>query len=166
MVSENTASSTVAGALLQIVPRLSRLMDRELSRSGLPLSVRQVRVLQRVRDGEQIAAEIARDSSVGPAAMQGVLDGLVERGLVLRERSAVDRRKQLLRLTAEGEEALSTGTRVLTTALDALVADLSPEEHSRIIAALDLLGNAVDLHIARRRQQGTWYRERGTGDRV
>src|SRR6266581_3042457 len=128
MAVASTVTDSVADAVLRVVPRLARLMERELVRSGSTLSVRQLRVLQRLHDGEQIAAEIARHSSVGPAAMQGVLDGLVDRGLVLRQRSVSDRRKQLLQLTPEGEQAREAGNRVLVQALAVLVKDLKRSE--------------------------------------
>ena len=148
MPDASTATDSVADAVLRVIPRLSRFMERELVRTGSSLSVRQLRVLQRLHDGEQIAAEIARHSSVGPAAMQGVLDGLVDRGLVLRQRSATDRRKQLLQLTPEGEDALATGNRVVQEAVSALVRDLKKTEQAQIVEGLDRLQEALDRSAA------------------
>jgi DNA-binding MarR family transcriptional regulator len=148
MPDASAATDSVANAVLRVVPRLSRFMERELVRTGSSLSVRQLRVLQRLHDGEQIAAEIARHSSVGPAAMQGVLDGLVDRGLVLRQRSATDRRKQLLQLTPEGEEALATGNRVVQEAVSELVRDLKKSEQTQIVEGLDRLQEALDRNAA------------------
>jgi DNA-binding MarR family transcriptional regulator len=151
MPDASAATDSVADAVLRVVPRLSRFMERELVRTGSSLSVRQLRVLQRLHDGEQIAAEIARHSSVGPAAMQGVLDGLVDRGLVLRQRSATDRRKQLLQLTPEGEEALATGNRVVQQAVSELVRDLKKSEQAQIVEGLDRLQEALDRNAAANR---------------
>lgn len=120
-------------------------------RSGVSLSLRQLRVLQRLHDGEQIAADIARDSSVGPAAMQGVVDGLVDRGLVDRQRSPLDRRKQLLQLTPEGATALDTGTKVLTAALGAIVEDLPVPQQRSLASALGSFQVALDRHVAANR---------------
>lgn len=155
MPGASTATDSVADAVLRVVPRLSRLMERELVRSGNSLSVRQLRVLQRLHDGEQIAAEIARHSSVGPAAMQGVLDGLVERGLVLRQRSVTDRRKQLLQLTPEGEEALSAGNLVVSEALGDLVHEMKKTEQAQIVEGLNRLQEAIDRYVAATRVPGT-----------
>jgi DNA-binding MarR family transcriptional regulator len=126
-------------------------MERELVRSGSTLSVRQLRVLQRLHDGEQIAAEIARHSSVGPAAMQGVLDGLVDRGLVLRQRSSADRRKQLLQLTDEGETALKAGNEIIQQAVGTLVQDMKKSEQAQIAEALERLNDAMDEYMAANR---------------
>jgi len=126
-------------------------MERELVRSGSALSVRQLRVLQRLHDGEQIAAEIARHSSVGPAAMQGVLDGLVDRGLVLRQRSSADRRKQLLQLTPDGEVALTAGNQIVQQAVGVLVKDLKKSEQTQIAEGLERLQVAIDEYVAANR---------------
>jgi DNA-binding MarR family transcriptional regulator len=150
MAGASTVSDSVADAILRVVPRLARLMERELVRSGSALSVRQLRVLQRLHDGEQIAAEIARHSSVGPAAMQGVLDGLVERGLVLRQRSSADRRKQLLQLTPEGEQALQAGNQIVQQALGSLVSDVKKSDQTQIVEALERLQEAIDAYVATR----------------
>ena len=151
MPAASTVTESVADAVLRVVPRLARLMERELVRSGSTLSVRQLRVLQRLHDGEQIAAEIARHSSVGPAAMQGVLDGLVDRGLVLRQRSSADRRKQLLQLTPEGEVALKAGTLIVQQALGMLVQDMKKSEQTQIAEGLDRLQVAIDQFAAANR---------------
>src|SRR5712692_7017670 len=148
MPAASTVTESVAEAVLRVVPRLARLMERELVRSGSTLSVRQLRVLQRLHDGEQIAAEIARHSSVGPAAMQGVLDGLVDRGLVLRQRSSADRRKQLLQLTPGGENALVAGNKIVQQALGVLVQDMKKSEQAQIAEGLDRLQVAIDRYAA------------------
>ncbi len=151
MAAASTVTDSVADAVLRVVPRLARLMERELVRSGSALSVRQLRVLQRLHDGEQIAAEIARHSSVGPAAMQGVLDGLVDRGLVLRQRSSADRRKQLLQLTPDGEVALTAGNQIVQQAVGVLVKDLKKSEQTQIAEGLERLQVAIDEYVAANR---------------
>jgi DNA-binding MarR family transcriptional regulator len=155
MAGASTVNDAVADAVLRVVPRLARLMERELVRSGSQLSVRQLRVLQRLHDGEQIAAEIARHSSVGPAAMQGVLDGLVERGLVLRQRSSADRRKQLLQLTPEGEQALKSGNQIVQQALGSLVSEMKKSEQTQIVEGLESLQEAIDRYVATRVRPST-----------
>jgi MarR family transcriptional regulator, organic hydroperoxide resistance regulator len=155
MASASTVTDSVADAVLRVVPRIARLMERELVRSGSTLSVRQLRVLQRLHDGEQIAAEIARHSSVGPAAMQGVLDGLVDRGLVLRQRSSADRRKQLLQLTDDGESALTAGNEIIQQAVGGLVQNMKKSEQTQIAEGLERLNVAVDEYMAANRSPRT-----------
>lgn len=155
MTSTSSVTDSVADAIQRVIPRLSRLMERELVRAGSPLSVRQMRVLQRLHDGEQIAAEIARHSSVGPAAMQGVLDGLVDRGLVLRQRSSADRRKQLLQLTPEGEAALASGNQILSQAMAVLVQDMKRSEQVQVVEVLERLQVSIDRYVAFSRVPGT-----------
>jgi DNA-binding MarR family transcriptional regulator len=151
MTTRGSAIEPAAHSLVRVIPRLSRILERELSRSEAALSLRQLRVLQRLADGEQVAAAIARESSVGPAAMQGVLDGLVDRGLILRQRSTEDRRKQLLELTPGGRAALLAGNGLLTETLTRLLEGTSPDELTCVAAAMGLLQGAIDRYIARRR---------------
>lgn len=151
MTTERIEIEPAAQSLVRVIPRLSRILERELSRSEAALSLRQLRVLQRLEAGEQIAAAIARESSVGPAAMQGVLDGLVERGFILRQRSTEDRRKQILDLTPAGAAALDAGNRLLSETLSVLLEGVSAADLRRIDEAMRLLQPAIDQHVARRR---------------
>ncbi len=47
--------------------------------------------------------EIARETGTKQSLLVTILDSLTERGLLVRERSAVDRRRQHVRLTKAGE---------------------------------------------------------------
>ena len=155
MSNKNVPAESLVGPILHLVPRLARLMDRELLRAGSPLSLRQLRVLERLRDGDQVAAEIARYSSVGPAAMQSVVDTLADRQFVTRQRSVTDRRKQLLALTPDGEAALATANQVLSEAIGSMVVALSADEQRAIADALEMLQRAVDQYILAGRNQPT-----------
>lgn len=151
MINDIEEANRTTAIILRVIPRLARMLERGLARSGSMLSLRQLRVLQRLHDGEQIAAEMARETSVGPAAMQGVLDNLVQHGYVRRERSLADRRKQVLQLTPEGEAELASGNRALDGSLRALLFDLSPDAEASLLAAMELLQSAMDRAMARRR---------------
>jgi DNA-binding MarR family transcriptional regulator len=72
----------------------------------------------------------------------------VERGLVLRQRSSADRRKQLLQLTPEGEQALQAGNLIVQQALGALVSDLKKSDQTQIVEGLERLQEAIDRYVA------------------
>jgi DNA-binding MarR family transcriptional regulator len=57
--------------------------------------------------------ELARAGRHDPATMTAVIDGLVRRGWVVRRRSAVDRRRVVVRLTPKGRRTYQLGTRRL-----------------------------------------------------
>lgn len=59
-------------------------------------------------EGELTASEVARRMMVSQATASGVLDRLEERGLLTRQRSAVDRRRVILQLTEAGKKVAAT----------------------------------------------------------
>jgi DNA-binding MarR family transcriptional regulator len=84
-------------------------------------------------------ADLARALNVSPQAMNMVLRGLEERGLVTRPASVSSGRSLPAQLTREGEELLKRTDVGVRTAERRLMADLSDEERhnfKRILAAL------------------------------
>jgi DNA-binding MarR family transcriptional regulator len=101
------------------------------------LTPTQYAVLVKLHDaGEQSQNRLGRLTAIDPATVQGVIRRLEERRLVERAPDAADRRRALLRLTAEGaalvRAAMTAGPRVSATTL----AMLAPAEQARF---LDLL---------------------------
>ena len=77
------------------------------SLAKLDLSQRQFAVLELVRANPGVSqAQLAGFLALDRPAIMSVVDRLEQRGLVLRERSRTDRRRQEIRLTAEGDHAL------------------------------------------------------------
>jgi DNA-binding MarR family transcriptional regulator len=85
-------------------------------------------------------AELARDTSLDPAAITRALDRLEAKGLLRRERSQQDRRVVQLVLTPEGEEAAQRVPVVLAEVLNAHLAGFSKTEWQTL---LDLLRRVV-----------------------
>jgi DNA-binding MarR family transcriptional regulator len=84
-------------------------------------------------------AELARDTSVSPQAMNMVLRGLEERGLVVRPASVSSGRSLPAALTREGEELLDKTDEGVRAAERALMVNLSSrqrDEFKKILAAL------------------------------
>ena len=73
-----------------------------------PLTVAQYLALQAVAGGGASGAELARRTGVSGPAVSQLLAALVDAGLVEREASAEDRRRQTLSLSADGRAASST----------------------------------------------------------
>jgi DNA-binding MarR family transcriptional regulator len=57
--------------------------------------------------GEVSAGEIAKAISLSQATVTGILERLVKRGLVNRQRSTSDKRRVLIRITPEGQKILA-----------------------------------------------------------
>jgi DNA-binding MarR family transcriptional regulator len=84
-------------------------------------------------------ADLARALNVSPQAMNMVLRGLEERGLVIRPASVSSGRSLPAQLTREGEELLKRTDTGVRTSEHRLMADLSNDERytfKRILAAL------------------------------
>src|SRR5215467_5897866 len=73
-----------------------------------PYSLAEVRVLYELAHREDPAAsELARDLGLDEGYLSRILRGFQKRGLVRKRRSALDRRRSLLSLTAAGHKAFA-----------------------------------------------------------
>ncbi|WP_175545250.1 MarR family winged helix-turn-helix transcriptional regulator [Thalassovita taeanensis] len=77
------------------------------------------------------------------ATMGGVLDRLVEKGLVLRQISDKDRRARVLHLTDSGRAILQKAETVALAIQDSLTQGLNPQERDILV---DLLQRVCDNH--------------------
>ncbi len=86
-------------------------------------------------------AELARDTSVSPQAMNMVLRGLEERGLVTRPASVSSGRSLPAALTREGEELLDKTDAGVREAEDRMMANLSDRQRADFMQILASLGS-------------------------
>jgi DNA-binding MarR family transcriptional regulator len=86
-------------------------------------------------------AELARGANVSPQAMNMVLRGLEERGLVTRPASVSSGRSLPATLTREGEELLEKTDAGVREAEDRLMANLSPRQRAEFMQILASLGS-------------------------
>ncbi|MEM7801861.1 MAG: MarR family transcriptional regulator [Chloroflexota bacterium] len=90
--------------------------------------------------------EIAREIGTKPSLLVKILDDLTRRGLLIRERSQVDRRTQHVRLTKAGE-LMREAIRVRAIAADEELLDsagLSDLERAALLSLLQKLTNRVE----------------------
>jgi DNA-binding MarR family transcriptional regulator len=84
-------------------------------------------------------AELARDTNVSPQAMNTVLRGLQERGVVTRPVSVSSGRALPAQLTAEGKALLKRAETAVDVADERVMANLAPAERrdlKRLLAAI------------------------------
>ena len=92
----------------ELVQRLMDLFARTLDHQGtcletLELTYAQAKLLWRLEAGDTPSLkEAAKRCGVDPSNLSGVVDQLVERGLVITRPAAHDRRVKIVRLTGEG----------------------------------------------------------------
>lgn len=84
-------------------------------------------------------AEIARRLLVSPPVVTRLAAGLVDAGLVARERDPVDRRAVLLSLTAAGRRRAAAMRRDLLAAAAELIEPLPEERRAAVASALEEL---------------------------
>ncbi|MFT3813858.1 MAG: MarR family winged helix-turn-helix transcriptional regulator [Acidovorax sp.] len=96
--------------------------------------------------GNATAANLARDMEIDPGAMTRVIDRLVAKGLVLRERSLADRRVIHLVLTDEGRRAAAQVPPVMADVLNAHLQGFSHAEWQQLLRLLKrILANGEAL---------------------
>ena len=81
-------------------------------------------------------ASLARDLESDPASTTRALDRMEAKGLVVRERSTVDRRVVHLKLTAEGQRIAALVPPVLADVLNGHLSDFSHEEWQTLLSLL------------------------------
>lgn len=109
-----------AGHALQA---MSRHMERNLGISGPQrLVLREVGRHPDIQPGE-----LATILGVHPSTITGLVDRLVERGLLLREQREDDRRASRLRITKVGQRLLVARGVTIESVVDNAAAEMSPE---------------------------------------
>ena len=132
---------TCAGELLDAVPLIMQSIRVHMRRSRGPgISVPQFRVLTYLnRTGGTSLSATADRVGLSLPAMSRLIDGLVARGLVLREESSADRRYLVLRLTSEGRDLVRTARASAQAHLAETLAALSPARRAQVAQAMKLL---------------------------
>lgn len=110
-----------------------RRLEKELDAYGL--TPPQYMVLRCVRDSQSgcSMSELAESSFQVSATMTGIVDRLVERGLVQRERDPHDRRTLRVVLTGAGTDLLALVREAKRQWLHEFFGVLSPEDRKRMI---------------------------------
>lgn len=135
----------LASALRPSVMRLSRRM-RQLRDDSLELTSSQLSAMSvLLNDGDQLMGELAAAERVQPPSMTRIVNGLEDRGLVLRRLDPSDRRHCLVALTTDGAELLIANRRRRDQWLALRIAELEPEEREvlrRCAGILDKVNHA------------------------
>jgi DNA-binding MarR family transcriptional regulator len=131
---------------------VTRALERAAGASDLTLA--QFRVLSLIAAGDERSSLLADRLSVAKPTITAVVDGLVERGFVVREAVAGDRRSIRVSLTATGGAAVRAAEKEMTATLGRIF------EHARDRGAL--VAALVDLDDAlAARSQSRLREERG-----
>jgi DNA-binding MarR family transcriptional regulator len=129
---------------VRALARASRMLERA---SG-DLSLAQYRVLSAVADGDERASRIATRLALGKPTISATVDGLCQRGLLVRADVASDQRAAALQLTPAGTAVLSGVEAAMVARIDDLAARMA--DGPALLDALGRLGVAIDDMLAER----------------
>lgn len=139
-------TTRAAGRTGRVIARLSRWVESTLSEQDLSLP--QYRVLALLADGSSAAKALARGLDVSPPSVTAIVDGLVARGLVDRQRCEADRRRVDHVLTPAGRRALVKAEAAIAARLDDLAVRLRADAAAEAYRGLDRWGDALDAKRA------------------
>lgn len=131
-------ANDLSAELYVVLGRLVRSLRREPGDG--PLSVGLVSALRQLTDhGPVRATALAELEGISGASMTRVLNGLEERGLIVRQPDPSDRRAQVVRLTDAGRTVVAEGSGVRVAALRRRIDALEPDQRAALEAALPVL---------------------------
>jgi DNA-binding MarR family transcriptional regulator/GNAT superfamily N-acetyltransferase len=104
----------------------------------------EARVLYDLGGGEVEVADLRRELALDAGYLSRVLTRLQEQGLVARERSPDDARRQRVRLTTKGTAARAELDRRSAAEFGALLDKLGEERSRRLVTAMDVIRASLD----------------------
>ena len=134
-------SNDCAQAVLEVAPLVMRTIRTEMRRyRGPELAVPHFRVLAFLNDNEGASlSDVAEHLGLRLPSMSTLVAGLVERKLVDRQPSAVDRRRVTLALTARGRSTLEAARQATQKRLAERLEGLPAGELESLATSLNLL---------------------------
>jgi len=130
-----------ARQVLETVPLVMRAVRAEMRRHrAADLSVPQFRTLTFLnRQAGASLSQVAEHIGLTLPSMSLLVDGLVERKLILRNTHTADRRRVTLTLTARGQSVLEAAHDAALAALAGKLAALSAQDRAIVVQAMQAL---------------------------
>ena len=127
-----------ARQVLETVPLVMRTVRAEMRRHrAADLSVPQFRTLTFLsRQAGASLSQVAEHIGLTLPSMSSLVEGLVERKLILRKTHSVDRRRVTLTLTARGQSVLEAAHGATQAALAKKLAALAPQDRTIVVQAM------------------------------
>lgn len=129
-------SHDAAEALVAVAPLVSRWIERLLAAHDPPLTVAQFLALRAIAADGVSGSQLAARAGVSGPAISQLLAGLVDTGLLERQESPADRRRQILVLSSRGAQALASAQRLLSDRLSSVLSGLPRPEADALARAL------------------------------
>jgi DNA-binding MarR family transcriptional regulator/GNAT superfamily N-acetyltransferase len=115
--------------------RVLGLLRPDLAGSAFGLT--EARVLFELAHRDDLAvADLRRDLDLDAGYLSRILSGFTASGLVAREKSEADGRRQIVRLTEDGRRAFDELDRLQASAIDTLLEPLDGRQRSQLVGAM------------------------------
>lgn len=145
---ENWTAHSAAQALLEIFPIMGRFMSAQMRARGEDeATFMQIGVLMHLREQPITTSELAKRRKVSLQSASVLVQGLVERGWLVRTPDPNDRRQSLLEVTPEGLERAQAAQEMITAIIAEVLDELTPEELAGASVFLPGLRRAVTAHM-------------------
>ncbi len=150
--SEQSSAESAASELLQLAPRIGRILRRVASArfEELELSLSLYRTLCAVRRRPRSMSELADRLMLSKQTVSQTVDTLVKGGFATRAEDPADRRHTIVTLTDAGLQRLETFESELAGFLAGALDGMPPDRQAEVAEALHEL-NAL---LVRRREEG------------
>lgn len=109
------------------------------------LSLNQVNAIMAVRGrGEVSMTELATILSVSPASASGMVDRLVEKGILIRQHSTVDRRRVMVRVSSDAIDQIRSIEDAVLESFHTIVKRLGRQTALQWCDILEKIGQVLD----------------------
>jgi DNA-binding MarR family transcriptional regulator/N-acetylglutamate synthase-like GNAT family acetyltransferase len=140
--------------------RVLGLLKPELAGSAFGLT--EARVLFELAHREDVAvADLRRDLDLDAGYLSRILAGFTQSGLVAREKSEADGRRQVARLTNEGRRAFDELDRLQARAITSMLAPLDEHQRAELVTSMGRIRRTLGDQP---RSSGLVLRPPGPGD--
>lgn len=113
--------------------------------AGSAFGLTEARVLFELAHGDDVAVtDLRRDLDLDAGYLSRILSAFTSAGLVVREQSKTDGRRQVVRLTADGRQAFAELDGRQASAIDALLAPLDDGQRTELVAAMARIRRVLD----------------------
>lgn len=133
--------------VIEVVPLIMRTVRVKFrERRALTINVAQFRAMAYLNDNAGTSlSDLAYSVGLTLPAMSSLVDNLVGRNLVKREKSAEDRRRITLSLTRTGKRELNTAYQYTQKFIEEKLSSLSEEKLDAIFQAMQILREIFQL---------------------
>ncbi len=146
---DNTWSvHTLSEELMRIFPNLGRTVAAYLrDNNEEETTMMQVSVLYQIQERSTTASELAKRRRVSLQSASVLVQGLVERGWIIRVPDSTDRRQFLLQITPEGLAKAETTRNQIVNYMAGFLEELSDEEVAAAQIFLPALSRILTQHM-------------------